>query len=86
MVVLISSLTWICPLFQREIQDLYAENQNIIATAKHHGYEVIDTFSITMGRYKEFLQGRCACHFHQVTQRHSLQTSDKHKDTRANRF
>ncbi|KAM8740232.1 cadherin-like and PC-esterase domain-containing protein 1 isoform 2-T2 [Acanthopagrus schlegelii] len=53
-------------LSPREIQDLYRENQNIIATAKHHGYEVIDTFSITMGRYKEFLQGRCACHFHQV--------------------
>lgn len=50
----------------KEIQDLYRENDNIIATAKHHGYEVIDTFSITMGRYKEFLQGRCACHFHEV--------------------
>ncbi|KAM7367453.1 hypothetical protein PAMP_015353 [Pampus punctatissimus] len=51
----------------REIQDLYQENYNIITTAKHHGYEVIDTFGITMGRYKEFLQGRCACHFHEVT-------------------
>uniref|UniRef100_A0A3B5B1U8 Cadherin like and PC-esterase domain containing 1 n=1 Tax=Stegastes partitus TaxID=144197 RepID=A0A3B5B1U8_9TELE len=49
-----------------EIQNLYRENGNIIAAAKHHGYEVIDTFSITMGRYKEFLQGRCACHFHEV--------------------
>ncbi|XP_040886483.1 cadherin-like and PC-esterase domain-containing protein 1 isoform X2 [Toxotes jaculatrix] len=53
-------------LTQREIQDLDKENDNIIATAKHHGYEAIDTFSITMGRYKEFLQGRCACHFHEV--------------------
>uniref|UniRef100_A0A669F477 Cadherin like and PC-esterase domain containing 1 n=1 Tax=Oreochromis niloticus TaxID=8128 RepID=A0A669F477_ORENI len=51
-----------------EIQDLYRENDDIVTTAKHHGYEVIDTFSITMGRYKEFLQGRCACHFHEVTQ------------------
>ncbi|XP_034528958.1 cadherin-like and PC-esterase domain-containing protein 1 [Notolabrus celidotus] len=50
----------------REIQQLYRENSDIISTAKHHGYEVIDTFSITMGRYKEFLQGRCACHFHEV--------------------
>ncbi|XP_034434182.1 cadherin-like and PC-esterase domain-containing protein 1 [Hippoglossus hippoglossus] len=50
----------------REIQDLDRDNDNIMATAKHHGYEVIDTFSITMGRYKEFLQGRCACHFHEV--------------------
>ncbi|XP_056281232.1 cadherin-like and PC-esterase domain-containing protein 1 [Pseudoliparis swirei] len=49
-----------------EVQDLHRENQNIIATAKHSGYEVIDTFSITMGRHKEFLQGRCGCHFHEV--------------------
>ncbi|XP_026182295.1 cadherin-like and PC-esterase domain-containing protein 1 isoform X2 [Mastacembelus armatus] len=50
----------------REVQDLYRDNNIIIATAKHYGYEVIDTFGITMGRYKEFLQGRCACHFHEV--------------------
>ncbi|XP_026218762.1 cadherin-like and PC-esterase domain-containing protein 1 isoform X2 [Anabas testudineus] len=50
----------------KEVQHLYKENSDIITTAKHHGYEVIDTFSITMGRYKEFLQGRCACHFHEV--------------------
>ncbi|KAM8908307.1 cadherin-like and PC-esterase domain-containing protein 1 isoform 1-T1 [Spinachia spinachia] len=49
-----------------EVQDLYRENQNVIATAMHHGYEAIDTFGITMGRYKEFMQGRCACHFHEV--------------------
>lgn len=54
-------------VLQKAIQELYRENQNIITTAKHYGYEVIDTFSITMGRYKEFLQGRCACHFHEVT-------------------
>lgn len=53
-------------LFQAEIQELHAENQKIIKSAKHLRYEVIDTFSITMGRYKEFLQGRCACHFHEV--------------------
>ncbi|TDG96440.1 hypothetical protein EPR50_G00228320 [Perca flavescens] len=50
----------------KEIQDLDRQNRDIIAAAKHHGYEVIDTFSITMGRHKEFLQGRCACHFHEV--------------------
>nr|XP_046234976.1 cadherin-like and PC-esterase domain-containing protein 1 isoform X2 [Scatophagus argus] len=60
----------------REIQDLHRENHNIITTAKHHGYEVIDTFSITMGRYKEFLQGRCACHFHEVEKFWSSRLSD----------
>ncbi|XP_069376137.1 cadherin-like and PC-esterase domain-containing protein 1 isoform X2 [Paralichthys olivaceus] len=60
----------------REIQDLDKDNDNIIATAKHHGYEVIDTFSITMGRYKEFLQGRCACHFHEVERFPSFRPPD----------
>ncbi|CAL1568250.1 unnamed protein product [Knipowitschia caucasica] len=59
----------------REIQDLYRENQNLISTAKEYGFEVVDTFSITMGRYKEFLQGRCACHFHEVKKRVSSKTS-----------
>ncbi|XP_068611618.1 cadherin-like and PC-esterase domain-containing protein 1 [Brachionichthys hirsutus] len=49
-----------------ELRELYRTNHQIITAAKHHGYEAVDTFSITMGRYKEFLQGRCACHFHQV--------------------
>ncbi|XP_051546817.1 cadherin-like and PC-esterase domain-containing protein 1 [Myxocyprinus asiaticus] len=48
------------------VQELYNVNKNILKSAKHLGYEVIDTLSITMGRYKEFLQGRCACHFHEV--------------------
>ncbi|XP_036005272.1 cadherin-like and PC-esterase domain-containing protein 1 isoform X2 [Fundulus heteroclitus] len=49
-----------------EIRNLFLENGKIVSTARRLGYEVIDTFSITMGRYKEFLQGRCACHFHEV--------------------
>ncbi|XP_074553825.1 cadherin-like and PC-esterase domain-containing protein 1 [Halichoeres trimaculatus] len=60
----------------REVQQLYRENSEIISTAKHHGYEVIDTFSITMGRYKEFLQGRCACHFHEVEKIESSSLSE----------
>ncbi|XP_057180061.1 cadherin-like and PC-esterase domain-containing protein 1 isoform X2 [Triplophysa rosa] len=48
------------------VQELDHVNKDILENAKHLGYEVIDTFSITMGRYKEFLQGRCACHFHEV--------------------
>ncbi|KAL7828103.1 hypothetical protein AOLI_G00312550 [Acnodon oligacanthus] len=48
------------------VQELYGINKKILESAVRLGYEVIDTFSITMGRYKEFLQGRCACHFHEV--------------------
>lgn len=55
---------------QREVQQLHRENRDIIAAARHHGYEAVDTLSITMGRHQEFLQGQCACHFHQVAANH----------------
>ncbi|XP_016137144.1 cadherin-like and PC-esterase domain-containing protein 1 [Sinocyclocheilus grahami] len=50
------------------VQELYNVNKNILESAKHLGYEVIDTLSVTMGRYKEFLQGQCACHFHECSE------------------
>ncbi|KAM8820122.1 cadherin-like and PC-esterase domain-containing protein 1 [Eudromia elegans] len=53
-------------LSQKEVQNLWNENLAILDTAKKYGYEVVDTFVITMGRYKEFLQGKCGCHFHEV--------------------
>ncbi|XP_059567635.1 cadherin-like and PC-esterase domain-containing protein 1 isoform X1 [Myotis daubentonii] len=53
-------------LTQREVQNLWKENVMILDTAKKYGYEVVDTFAITMGRYKEFFQGACGCHFHEV--------------------
>ncbi|KAM6302133.1 cadherin-like and PC-esterase domain-containing protein 1 [Podargus strigoides] len=53
-------------LSQAELQNLWNENLVILDTAKNFGYEVVDTFVITMGRYKEFLQGKCGCHFHEV--------------------
>ncbi|XP_075751840.1 cadherin-like and PC-esterase domain-containing protein 1 [Rhipicephalus microplus] len=34
--------------------------------ARHYNIDVIDTFNITVARYKDFLQGKCACHFHKV--------------------
>ncbi|KAM3925191.1 cadherin-like and PC-esterase domain-containing protein 1 [Leptodactylus fuscus] len=49
-----------------QVRKLSDENNLILKTAKLYGYEVVDTFSITMGRYKEFLQGKCGCHFHEV--------------------
>ncbi|XP_052029254.1 cadherin-like and PC-esterase domain-containing protein 1 isoform X2 [Apodemus sylvaticus] len=49
-----------------EVRNLYKENLSILEAAKKYGYEVVDTFTITMGRHKEFLQGNCGCHFHEV--------------------
>ncbi|XP_045703117.1 cadherin-like and PC-esterase domain-containing protein 1 isoform X2 [Phyllostomus hastatus] len=54
-------------LTQSEVQNLWKENLIILDTAKKYGYEVVDTFTITMGRYKEFLQGNCGCHFHECS-------------------
>ncbi|XP_051031693.1 cadherin-like and PC-esterase domain-containing protein 1 [Phodopus roborovskii] len=53
-------------LTQSEVQNLHKENLSILEAAKTYGYEVVDTFTITMGRHKEFLQGNCGCHFHEV--------------------
>ncbi|XP_066489748.1 cadherin-like and PC-esterase domain-containing protein 1 [Tiliqua scincoides] len=53
-------------LSPKEVQSLWNENLAILNTAKQYGYGVVDTFIITMGRYKEFLQGKCGCHFHEV--------------------
>ncbi|XP_051007833.1 cadherin-like and PC-esterase domain-containing protein 1 [Acomys russatus] len=53
-------------LTQNEVRNLHKENMSILEAAKKYGYEVVDTFTITMGRHKEFLQGSCGCHFHEV--------------------
>ncbi|XP_058153260.1 cadherin-like and PC-esterase domain-containing protein 1 isoform X3 [Dasypus novemcinctus] len=52
-------------LTMNEVQNLWKENLIILDAAKKYGYEVVDTFAITVGRYKEFLQGKCGCHFHE---------------------
>ncbi|XP_078075958.1 cadherin-like and PC-esterase domain-containing protein 1 [Mustelus asterias] len=62
-----------------EVQNLWKENTEILSQAKDYGYDVIDTFSITMGRYKEFLQGKCACHFHEVDQFEFSQSTVRRK-------
>ncbi|KAM5172010.1 cadherin-like and PC-esterase domain-containing protein 1 [Mantella aurantiaca] len=49
-----------------QVRQLSEENNLILNTATLYGYEVVDTFSITMGRYKEFLRGKCGCHYHEV--------------------
>ncbi|XP_013411217.1 cadherin-like and PC-esterase domain-containing protein 1 [Lingula anatina] len=43
-------------------------NEELMESAKSLGYDVVDTFAMTVSRFKEFLQGRCACHFHRVTE------------------
>ncbi|XP_038609187.1 cadherin-like and PC-esterase domain-containing protein 1 [Tachyglossus aculeatus] len=63
-------------LSQSEVKNLWKENLLILDSAKIYGFEVIDTFQITMGRHKEFLQGKCGCHFHEVVK--SKASKDHH--------
>ncbi|XP_071784213.1 cadherin-like and PC-esterase domain-containing protein 1 [Asterias amurensis] len=52
----------------QEQRKVFHHNQGILNYAKGAGFDVVDTFNITMARYREFLQGKCACHFHRVTE------------------
>ncbi|KAH7938347.1 hypothetical protein HPB49_022731 [Dermacentor silvarum] len=50
----------------RSQQILGRTNQDIIRQARQLGMEVVDTFNMTTARFKDFMQGNCACHFHKV--------------------
>ncbi|XP_075552307.1 cadherin-like and PC-esterase domain-containing protein 1 isoform X3 [Dermacentor variabilis] len=50
----------------RSQQILGQTNQDIIRQARQLGMEVVDTFNMTTARFKDFMQGNCACHFHKV--------------------
>ena len=55
-------------MFSQAEQRRTAErNQLLINAAERLGYEVVDTFGMTVSRYKDFLLGNCGCHFHKVT-------------------
>ncbi|XP_049273195.1 cadherin-like and PC-esterase domain-containing protein 1 [Rhipicephalus sanguineus] len=50
----------------RNQQNLGRTNLDIIRRARELGMEVVDTFNMTTARFKDFMQGNCACHFHKV--------------------
>ncbi|XP_071525533.1 uncharacterized protein [Panulirus ornatus] len=50
----------------RDHSRLLDHSRYLASYAHHHGYHVVDTFNMTAARYRHFLQGKCACHFHQV--------------------
>ena len=43
------------------------QNTSLRRQALIYGFRVIDTLQMTLSRYKEFVQGACACHFHKVS-------------------
>ncbi|XP_070558831.1 cadherin-like and PC-esterase domain-containing protein 1 [Ptychodera flava] len=50
----------------KEQSKLLLHNAGLHDYAVSLGYDVIETLNMTMARYKDFLQGKCACHFHKV--------------------
>lgn len=48
-------------------------NQLLMDGALMRGYVALDTFWMTVSRFKQALYGKCACHFHQV-----ISTTDNH--------
>ncbi|OQR79519.1 hypothetical protein BIW11_00141, partial [Tropilaelaps mercedesae] len=39
-------------------------NQQLITQSLQRGFGVVDTFRMTYARFKDFTEGKCACHFH----------------------
>ncbi|XP_064488708.1 cadherin-like and PC-esterase domain-containing protein 1 [Ornithodoros turicata] len=65
---------------------LMLQNQWLIEFAKHYAFEVIDTFNMTVARYKDFLQGKCACHFHRVVPLSTFQENGYSRQTQPPSF
>lgn len=51
---------------QEEQERVASKNQLLMDGALLRGYLVLDTFWMTVSRFKHALYGKCACHFHQV--------------------
>lgn len=54
-----------------EQRRLLGQEQETAEFAAKHGFGVVPTYNMTMARYKDFLQGKCACHFHKITEKYS---------------
>ncbi|XP_072174301.1 cadherin-like and PC-esterase domain-containing protein 1 [Diadema setosum] len=53
-------------LTQMEQKKVFLHNQGLGERAVRSGFGFVDTFNMTMARYRDFLEGKCACHFHKV--------------------
>lgn len=53
---------------ETEIQNLVQRERDIERHGTQLGFQFISTFNMTMARFKDFLQGKCACHFHKLSE------------------
>ncbi|CAH1784586.1 unnamed protein product [Owenia fusiformis] len=67
-----------------DVSEAIQHNAELTRCAQLYGLEVIQTFPMVLSRYKDFLQGKCACHFHKIKEIHS----DKQvvQDSSSNKF
>lgn len=56
---------------------LQQRESDILRYAKTKDFNVVATFNMTISRYKDFMEGKCACHFHKVSRHGS--TSDGYR-------
>lgn len=63
-------------LFQSDVTTTHGE-KGLVSTARRlarlsetarlqYGFRTVDTWNMTVARFRDFLPGRCRCHFHQV--------------------
>ncbi|XP_055999747.1 cadherin-like and PC-esterase domain-containing protein 1 isoform X1 [Ostrea edulis] len=52
---------------EADLQKVLLREEELERHGKKLGFEFIKTFKMTMARFKDFLQGKCACHFHKVS-------------------
>ncbi|XP_060593703.1 cadherin-like and PC-esterase domain-containing protein 1 [Ruditapes philippinarum] len=51
---------------------LQQRETDVLNYAKSKGFHAVSTFNMTISRYKDFLEGNCACHFHKVNKHGSM--------------
>ncbi|XP_056001601.1 cadherin-like and PC-esterase domain-containing protein 1 [Ostrea edulis] len=53
---------------EADLQKVLLREEELERHGKKLGFEFIKTFKMTMARFKDFLQGKCACHFHKLAE------------------
>jgi hypothetical protein len=53
-------------IFQIGQQRFLLREKSTRDSATKAGFHFVDTFNMTISRYKHFLYGQCACHYHLV--------------------
>ncbi|KAL4227158.1 Cadherin-like and PC-esterase [Mactra antiquata] len=54
-------------------QSIFQQRETeILNYARNKDFHTVATFNMTISRYKDFLEGKCACHFHKLTKKRDI--------------